>query len=38
MFIADEVHANNDVGGIESGNEFIEKCEKLSKIEKLSKS
>ena len=38
MFIPNEMLAANEVGGIKDGNELIEKCRKLSKIEKLSKS
>ena len=38
MFIAKEIFAANNVGGIESGNKSIKKCEKLVKIGKSLKS
>ena len=38
VFIANEVLAANEVGGVKGGDELIEKCGKLSKTEKLSKS
>ena len=38
MLITNEVLASNEVGGIESGDELIEKCGKSSKIRKLSES
>ena len=38
VFVADKVLAADEVGGIEGGDESIEKCRKLSKTGKLSKS
>ena len=38
IFVANEVLATNEVGGIEGSDELIEKYEKLSKTGKLSKS
>ena len=37
VFIANEVLAANEVGGVKGGDELIEKCGKLSKTEKLFK-
>ena len=38
MLVANEVLTANEIGGIEGGNELIEKYRKLSKTRKLSKS
>ena len=38
VLVANEVLATNKVDGVEIGNKSIEKCKKLSKIGKLSKS
>ena len=38
VLVADEVLAADEVGGVEGGNESIEKCGKLSKTGKSSKS
>ena len=38
VLVADEVLAADEVGGVEGGDESIEKCGKLSKTGKLSKS
>ena len=38
MLVANEVLAANEIGGIEGGDESIEKCKKSSKTRKLSKS
>ena len=38
MFVANELLAANKDGGVENGNESIEKYGKLLKTEKLSKS
>ena len=38
VFVADKVLAANKVGGVKSGDKLIEKCEKLLKTGKLSKS
>ena len=38
VLIANEVFATNKFNGIEGSNELIEKCEKLLKTRKLSKS
>ena len=37
MFVANEVFATNEIGGIEGGDESIEKCGKSLKTEKTSK-
>ena len=38
MLVANKVLAANEVGGIEDGDKSIEKCRKLLKTRKLSKS
>ena len=38
VFAANKIFVIDKVGGIKSGDEFIEKCGKLSKTRKLSKS
>ena len=38
VFVANEVFAANKIGGVEDGDELIEKCGKLLKIGKLFKS